>query len=172
MLRELVQNQNVLDQYGIIDGFLLNTQLRCNLKFKSMAIQGYEALRRSGNYRSRAWVIPQDPANIVIPARDAIEFQVSVHAGSAIWGYTFLATAGLFSFQVTDTCTDVPSQSEVLVAQALSAGSKQAPFSKLMVVSRPGLLNVQICSLATVDTAGIQLILWGGEPNEAGVCSK
>jgi hypothetical protein len=150
-----------LADYPVIDGFLLKTQLRCNLTFLSLAVREYEALRRSGNLRCRAWTIPNDPANQSIPARDALEYQVFMLPGSAIWGYTFLGAKGQFSFQATDSCTDVSLFSETI---ASSGSNRQQLLSKLAVVAEPGIMNVQICSLAASDTFGVQVILWGGEP--------
>lgn len=150
-----------LDDYPIIDGFLLKTQLRCNFTYLSLAIREYEPLRRSGNLRSRSWTIPNDPANQSIPARDSFEYQVFMLPGSAIWGYTFLGTKGLFSCQITEDCTDVPVFSEPI---ASTGSNKQQFLSKLLVIPEPALLNVQICSLAASDTFGVQVILWGGEP--------
>lgn len=152
---------NTLPDYPVIDGFLLKTQLRCNLTFLSLAVREYEALRRSGNLRSRVWTIPNDPANQSIPARDAFEFQTFMLPGSAIWGYTFIGAKSQFSCQITDSCTDVPLFSEPIVS---TGSNKQQFLSKLLVIAEPGLLNVQICSLAASDTFGVQVALWGGEP--------
>lgn len=150
-----------LVQYPIIDGFVLKTSLRPNLTFIALAVKEYEALRRSGNLRCRNWTIPNDPNNQTIPARDAFEYQVFMLPGSAIWGYSFIGQAGQFSFQVTDACTDVPFFSEPIVSLGTN---KQQLLSKLQVISKPGLVNVQICSLAAVDTKNVQVVLWGGEP--------
>jgi len=150
------------DNYPVIDGFLLSTSLRANLTFFSLAVREYEALRRSGNLRCRAWTVPNDPATIAIPAVDAYEFQIYAEPGSAIWGYSFVAPTGQFSFQVTDSCTDVPLLSEPVFSTGQN--QEQQLLSKLLVISKPGLLNVQIMSLVTSNTLGIQLILWGGEP--------
>lgn len=150
-----------LPDYPVADGFLLKTSLRCNLTFLSLAVKEYEPLRRSGSLRCRAWTIPNDPANQSIPARDALEFQVFMLPGSVIWGYSFIGSKGQFSCQITDDCTDVPIFSEPIAA---TGSNKQQLLSKLVVVAEPGLMNVQICSLAASDTFGVQVILWGGEP--------
>ena len=154
--------------YPVIDGFVLNTKLRCNLTFGAMAIQEYEAIRRSGSYRTRAWCVPGDSTS-QIPAQDAIEHQLHMDPGTVIWGFTFIATAGLFSWQATESCTDVPLNSEPIIA---SANTRQQFLPKRWVISIPGLVNVQIMSLATVPTSGVQLVLWGGEPvNTKTVCN-
>jgi hypothetical protein len=159
---------SALDDYPVVDGFLLRTGLRCNLTFLSLAIREYEALRRSANLRSRSWCIPHDPANQSIPALDSFEFQEFALPGSAIWGWTFVAPVGQFSWQLHDTCTDVPLFSEPVIS---NGKNNQQLLPKLLVVSKGGLLNVQICSLASADTFGVQLVLWGGEPVEGGgVC--
>jgi hypothetical protein len=157
------------DEYPIVDGFLLNTGLKCDLTFMALAIGQYIAVRRSGGLRSRTWLIPEDSQANPIPARDAYEYQVYMDPGSVIWAYTFLAPAGLFSWQVTESCTDVPLLSEPVTS--LGVLNVQQLLTKPLVVGAPGLLNVQICSLATEDTTGVQLILWGGEPTRSGPCS-
>jgi len=152
------------DEYPIVDGFLLNTGLKCDLTFMALAIREYVAVRRSGGLRSRTWLIPEDARGTAIPARDAFEYQVYLEPGSAIWAYTFNAPANLFSFQVTESCTDVPLISEPV--NSLGVTNVQQLLSKPLVIGAPGLLNVQICSLAATDTTGVQLILWGGEPTD------
>src|SRR5271154_4559779 len=122
------------DEYPVVDGFLLNTGLKCDLTFMNLAIREYIAVRRSGGLRSRTWLIPEDSQ------------------GTAIWAYTFNAPANLFSFQVTESCTDVPLISEPV--NSLGVQNIQQLLSKPWVIAAPGLLNVQICSLATVDTSG------------------
>jgi len=159
-----------LPNYPIIDGFLLDTTLRCNLTFKSLALANYEALRRAGAYRSKMWTVPTDPANVSIPARDAFEYQCFLPPGSAVWGYIFNAPQNQFSFQVKDACTDVPIWSEPIVSTGQRR--KQQRLSKLLVVGNPGLLSVEICNLTSNAQTGIQLILCGGIPVEPGVCSS
>jgi hypothetical protein len=151
------------DDYPIRDGFLQNTQLKCDLTFLALAVNEYRAIRRSGGLRARVWLIPEDAKATAIPSRDAYEYQVYLEPGSAIWGYSFVASAGQFSWQVTDDCTDVPLLSEPVTS--LGTGVQQL-LSKPLVISMPGLLNVQICSLAAADTFGVQLALWGGEPTK------
>jgi hypothetical protein len=155
------------DDYPIIDGFLLNTQLKCDLTFFALAIEEFRALRRSGSYRTRCWCIPNDPSQIAnaIPPRDTVEFQVYCEPGSAIWAYSFPAPRNQYSFQVTDACTDVPLLSEPVFSLGGVRGSQaQQLLSKLLIVSKPGLLNVQISSVFAAEPLGIQLVLWGGEP--------
>src|ERR1700730_2118324 len=124
---------NPLDNYPIADGFLLKTGLRCNLTFLSLALREYEALRRSANLRSRAWAIPHDPANQSIPARDSIEVQEFALPGSGICVFAFVAAAGQFSFQVADSCTDVPIWSEPIFS---NGKNNQQKLSKLLVISK------------------------------------
>lgn len=158
----------------IIDGFLYKTDLKCDLTFLSLAVNAFEALRRSSAYRQRAWCVPQDSSAFQIPARDSYEFQVRMKPGSAIWGYTFTGrgqviiadgeiTREILSFQVRDSCNDVPLFSEVATNPVSAALSYQQLLSKLMIVGEPGLLHVEITNTFSTPQAA-QLILYGGEP--------
>ena len=158
-------------EYEAIDGFLLLQNIGCNLTFGSLAIREYEALRRSGRYRSRAWTIPES-SSFVIPALDAYEYQIRCVPGAAIWGYSFVSeSGGPFSFQISETCTDVPLFSEVIRADNFALQNTLAELSngqqflpRLLIIPEPGLINVQIASQQATDASGIQLVLWGGEP--------
>ena len=168
--------QNERSDYPIMDGFLYNPRLRCNLTFLSLALEQYEALRRSTGMRTRVWCCPDDSNAIVCPANGSYEQQVYVKPGSAIWGYTFTglstgegAEQGLLSVQVTDTCTDESFVSENVLTPAAGALSTlpgrglQRPLSKLFIVGQPGLLNVVIASTYR-ENQHPQLLLYGGEP--------
>jgi hypothetical protein len=151
--------------YPIIDGFTLKTNLRCNLTFRSMAIQQYESLRRSRAFRTKAWCIPADSSVAAIPAFDSLEYQVYMKPGSAIWGYTFTGFGNnnlIDSFQITESCTNVPLFSEFVTKQP-EDNAQQQYLSCLLIVPAPGLLNVEIATTQAVDRKR-QLILWGGEP--------
>ena len=158
--------------FPVIDGFILDTKERCNLKFKSLAIEQYNSLRRLKAYRGKGWCIPQDTNSQLIPAFDSYEFQVYMKPGSAIWGYTFTggnAPPAKDSFQVRETCTDVPLFSEFLTKEPDTANffgntwTRQRPLSSLLIVPAPGLLHVEIATTSATPRQ-IQLILWGGEP--------
>jgi hypothetical protein len=157
--------------YPILDGFVLKTLQRCNLKFSALAIEQYNALRRLKAYRSKSWCVPNDTQSQQIPAFDSYEYQVYMKPGSAIWGYTFTGdSSGTDSFQVRETCTDVPLISEFVTKQPETAEliaeptwSQQQLLSCLLVVPSPGLLHVEIATTSSSDRQ-IQLILWGGEP--------
>ena len=159
-----MQLKSVEDDYAIIDGFLLNTQLACNLTFLSLVLDKYNPLRRSGAYKSKIITTPEDPGSLSIPGRDSYERQVHMKPGAAFWGYTFIATKGSFSWQVKDACTDVPLLSEVVYSVPTGPPYPQQLLSKLLIVPEPGLLNVEICSLIDGASSNVQLILWGGEP--------
>ena len=182
-------NINADPNYPIIDGFVLNTSLKRNLRFRSLAMEKYEAIRRSGAFRTKYWVVAppliiQNGAFIQIGAFDSLEYGLPVVPGSAIWGFIWVnafpdTNPGPFSFQVTESCTDVPLFSEVIRADqfASSDGIQPPPEQQLLpspiIIPEPGLLNVQICSQQTTPVGGIgvgggfpniQLILCGGEP--------
>ena len=157
------------DRYPVIDGFSYNTRLRPNMTFLAMVLDRIEPLRRAGNYRFRAITIPKNSGVTPIPDHDAYEYQENVVPGSVYYAWSFTAaTPGNFSIIVTDGCTDVALQSEVLSAQQ-SAGiinpgqGKQNLFTDLLVIGEPGTLNVQICNLSGSAT-GAQLTLWGAMP--------
>lgn len=152
---------------AILDGFLLKTRLRSDLSYLPFAVTQYEALRRSGGFRAKAWPVPSD-SMLVIPAYGQYEINLAFVPGSAIWGYTFTGgvdfqTGGAISFFIQDACDDVALASEFQTASDFNSAG-QRPFPCLIVVSTPGLLVVKIASTVPVDTAGVQLILWGGEP--------
>jgi hypothetical protein len=157
--------------YPILDGFRLKTLLRCNLTFGALAIEQFNALRRVRAFRSKGWTVPNDTQSQLIPAFGSYEYQVEMKPGSAIWGYTFTGNAdGTDSFQVRETCTDVPLFSESVTKQPETAEllgapivSRQQFLSGLLVVPAPGLLHVEIATTSSEPRA-IQLILWGGEP--------
>jgi hypothetical protein len=156
--------KEILDDYPVIDGFTLNTTLRCDLSFEAMVLDKYKYLRRAKGLRTKILTIPEDPASIVIPARDSYEYEVKCKPGAAYWGYTFVASKGNFSWSVREACTEEPLVSEVVLSCASGPPYPQQFLSKLLVVPIPGLLTVTICSLVSSDTANVQLILWGGEP--------
>ena len=158
------------DRYPLIDGFLYNTRLRPNMTMLAMSLDRYEPLRRAGAYRVRCFTIPNNTQVTQVPARDAYEYQKECIPGTVIWGWTFVAgTPGNYSIIVTDGCTDVALQSEVLSmknsqGQKINPGQgKQNLLPDLLVIGEPGLLNVQICNLSGAAT-GVQLILWGAMP--------
>ena len=163
----------------ILDGFSFSTKLRCNLTFRALAVQQYEALRRATAMRNKIWCVPQD-STINIPAFDSYERQVRVATGSVIWGYSFSGNTGQQadslgsqSWEVRDACDDIPLWSEIVTRrfalQNPAAGFNQVPqqvLSRLLVVGPPGLLNVIIANTYATAQVG-QLILYGGEPSSA-----
>jgi hypothetical protein len=165
--------------FPVIDGFILDTDQRCDLQFKALAVEQYHDLRRSKAFRSKAWCIPNDVTAFPIPARDSYEYQVYMKPGSAIWGYSFTgdstagggisAPVGIDSFQVRETCTDVPLFSEFVTKRPEQpnffgqAWAQQEFLSSLLIVPAPGLLHVEIATTCATPRQ-IQLILWGGEP--------
>jgi len=149
-------------EYPIIDGFLLSTKLKCDLRFMPLALHEFEALRRSRAYAQRILTIPEDAGGTIIPNRNVFEYGFRCLPGSAFWGYSFVAPSGLYSVNVRDNCADETLFSEVLLATG--DVTKQRPFAKLMILGAPGLLNVQLCSLSGTDMTGVQFLLWGGEP--------
>lgn len=162
------------DPYPVTDGFLLASRLRCNFTYRSLAIENFDRLRRSGAYRSKIWPVPRD-SNILIPARDSFEYQVFVGAGAAIWGYALSGITGeqpdgTISWQVTDACTDEPIWNEVVTklfnlngTDPYSSPVQQSLFSRIYVVGGQGLLNVQITNTFSTDQRA-QLLLFGGQP--------
>lgn len=151
----------ILDYYPPLDGFLYRTSLKCDMNFLSIALQEFEALRRVRGYANRILTIPEDAGHVKIPNRNVFRYGQRVVPGSAFWAYSFIGSGGQFSVNMRDNCSDETIFSEVLLATN-QAG--QIPFSKLLVIGAPGLINVEICSLVGTDTAGVQFLLWGGEP--------
>jgi hypothetical protein len=159
------------DSYPIISGFTLDTSLYCNLEFKPLAIAEYDALLRSGAYRSKAWVVPPDPNSDVVPAFGSFVYEIDCVPGSAIWAFSFNRTTnpGPFSFNVRDACTGVPLMSEEIRTDQF-VNSDQQFLPKLLVVATPGLIAVEICSLQGTDATGVQLVLHGAEPVSPNQC--
>jgi hypothetical protein len=181
-----------LDNYPVSDGFTYASKLRCNMTFRNLAVQQYEKLRRSSAFKQKVWLVPKgangSPSGAfdclaTIPANDSYEFQVEMKPGSVIWSYTLVGLCGqqagndatygpgTISFQVRDSCDDVPLFSEIQTRLDLSAGSAdpvgtripQTLLAKLLVVGPPGLLHVTIAN--TFGTAlPAQVVLWGAEP--------
>lgn len=162
--------------YPVRDGFTLSTKNRCNLRFRNLAIQEYENMRRAGAYRTKMWLTPQD-STILIPPFDSYERQIWMPAGSIIWGFTFVGNSGeqtgedpsetgTQSWELRDGCDDVPLYSEAVTQQLYQVGAvpvAQQYLTKPLLIGPPGLVNVVISN--TYPTAQIgQLILYGGEP--------
>jgi hypothetical protein len=163
---------SVFDQYPVLDGFAFNSLLKCDLSFLPLAIEEYDALRRSGCYRTKQWPVPKDSSAITIPAFDSYETQLYVKPGSAIWGYTlvgnFGSDEGQLSVLVTDACDDTALFSEHTTrqfAEQNTAGfsAPQQAMARLLIVPPPGLLNVVIASTFATEQIA-QIVFWGGEP--------
>ena len=154
-------SEQVLDYYPVLDGFLYSNQLKCDMRFQSMVLQEYEALRRSRAYAQRIITVPEDAGHTAIPNRNVFRYGQRVVPGSAFWAYSFIAAKGLFSVNMRDNCSDEALFSEVL--QSTGIGN-QIPLPKLLVIGAPGLINVEICSLTGENVPRVQFLLWGGEP--------
>lgn len=158
--------------YPIIDGFLLDTTMKCTPNFRAMALEEWETLRRTGSYRSKYWVVP-DNSLVAIPAWGSYEYQIKCVPGSALWGFIWTqpSATGPFSIQIRDACTGVATGSEWIRTDRFgkTGGSNnrppfQQPFARLLVVAKEGLVTVEICSQQTTNQAQVQLVLCGGEP--------
>jgi len=158
--------------YPVLDGFLLNTTMRCTPNLRRMVLAEWDALRRTGSYRSKDWPVPENSL-IAIPAWNSYEWQIKAVPGSAIWGFSWTqpSETGPFSFNLRDACTGVSVANEWIRTDrfGLTGGSGQPPpfqqpFARLIVVAAQGLLTVEICSQQTTNQTQVQLILHGGEP--------
>ena len=171
-----------LDQYPPMDGFMLSAGLyagvsptipaiRCNLTFRSLALQQFECLRRAGAYKSKMWPIPTD-STLTVPAFDSFEYELQVPIGSAIWSYIFTSGVqtsdvstgfGFVGFQITDACNNVPIFSEPVTKKSSDWSFRQIPLGRLLVVGAPGLLKIELTN-TTPAAQSAQLILCGGVP--------
>jgi hypothetical protein len=161
--------------YPVRDGFVLRTDHRCEATFLDVVVAEYEALRRLRAMRPKYWMVPVAHSYWAIPSLDAYELELTVVPGGVIWGWIFVpvdGATGPFSFQVRDSCTDVPLLSEVVRTDQFTGGDmdgntsfsySQNLLSKLLIVPAPGLLTVEICSQQS-SPARVQLVLCGGEP--------
>ena len=167
--------------YPILDGWMFRRDNRCDMKFQSLAIDQYEALRRATGLRQKQWAIPTDVASFPIPAFDSYEYQLDVGIGAVIWGWSFVGPTeqaidngfATIAWQVRDACDDQPFFEECITRELVLSGSGgQAPFTsqnllaRPWVVGKPGLLNVTISSMYSTPQQA-QLILYGGRPARA-----
>lgn len=166
---------NADPRYPIIDGFLYDVTLRCDLKFRSLAVEQCECLRRSGSYRSRMWPVPPDSSSqLLIPAFGSYEYQIQMVPGSAIWGFIWVPLSddltGPFSITARDACTDVYLFSEVIRTDQYNDTNGDVPppyqqtLPRLLVIAGVGLVTVEICSQQSANANSIQVIFCGGEP--------
>jgi hypothetical protein len=166
----------------LMDGFLYNPALRFATPYDyyPTALGGLEILRRTALYRPRWYVIP-DSINQPIAAYDTLEYQVSLTAGSYLWGYqftqlvleqsTFVVVAGDdMLVQITDACTGIPLFSDFVIDFGLLVPSGNAlgrPIPNLLpaprLVLEPGLLNVEIANRSS-GSITCQLLLLTAEP--------
>lgn len=162
-----------LDQFAVIDGFLLDTNLKPDLTFRNMALANYENFRRAGSRKARSWSVPLS-ANIVIPAFDSYEMQIFMKPGAGFLLWSFLVSqrvltaGGNFSVRIKEACNDTGLEAECIFGATGTPFNKQRRLPRPVVMATPGTLNVEICSTYSADTlpGDCQLILWGGEPAE------
>ena len=164
----------MLNAYPITDGWLLDTELKCDLTYLSLVLDEYEAMRRAGSFRTKQWAVPEDSSQPVVPAYDSYEYQIACRPGSVVWGYLFTINpnaTGTYSLQIRESCTGVPLASEVVSASAPGReNTQQYLFSKPLVIAGNGRLTVEICNQGSDFINQIQVILCGGEPYEE-LCS-
>ena len=159
----------------IVDGFSYSTRLRyLPLYWFPNALAQMDILRRATQYRSRDWVIPQDQ-NQPIAGYDTLYYQLSVAAGSYLWGYSFASlsavdpsnnpiatTAADLMIQVVDACSGIPLFQDFVVASAAhstgNAGVNPPLLSQPRLIIDPGLINVFITN-RTANTVTCQLLL-------------
>lgn len=165
----------MLSDYPVIDGWTLRRSLRCELTMESLAIEQFEALRRSGNYRMKVWAFPRDPQSEQIPANNSLETKLRVGTGAVIWGYQITKPNGNLpgpsGYQVTEVCTGEPLFSEPpFLDSNFWAGNVPATFGiqtvllpRLLVVGAPGDLYLELMS-KQVEPLGAQIVLFGGQP--------
>lgn len=165
---------NADPRYPILDGFLYDVTVRSDLKFRPMAIEQFEVLRRSGSYRSRMWCIPPDSSSNapVIPAYDSYELQIQMIPGSVLWGFIWTpgSNEGPFSINARDACTDVWFFNETIRADEYDSTNGDVPppyqqsFPRPIVIGGVGLVSVEICSQQSTPSTGLQLAFCGAEP--------
>jgi hypothetical protein len=158
----------MLDAYPISDGFTLRIDILPDLEFNSMVLGEYEHLRRSSRLQGKVWAIPGDPVSALVPSWDSYDEQLSIKPGSVIWGWSFPgpSLSNPYSFQIVDVGSGEEMFSEPVSVTNPGLPSQQNQFAKPLVVSPPGLLNITICNQGPANVGGIQLILWGGEPQD------
>jgi hypothetical protein len=171
--------------YPILDGWMLRRDNRCDLRFQSLAIAQYEALRRASGLRQKQWLVPTDVVSTPIPAFDSYEYQLDVGVGAVIWGWSWVGPTEQISdfgsfetmaWQIRDACDDQAFFSEPFTREFnLSGLAGQVPYptqnllARPWVVGKPGLLNVVISSMYATPQKG-QLILYGGVPARVESC--
>ena len=159
----------------VVDGFTYSaSQLMLPNSYRASALAQMEVLRRARGYRTRWYIVPED-SDLPIPARSQIEYQVSVQAGSYVWGLSFTApfneVVDLDSFyvQITDNCTETPFFSDYVRSQQLAPGStgnvRRAPvLITPRIIGEPAMLNVEVYNSLATETI-VQLLILVAEPS-------
>lgn len=131
-----------------IDGFTYSmSQLMLPISYRAEAQAQMEILRLAKGVQ---WSCYVSPPNGPIPAFGQIEYQVSMPAGSYIWGWSFAAltsSSNNFHILVTDSCTETALSSDYILASLInSASSVRRPciLPQPRLISDPGLVNVEI----------------------------
>src|ERR1700677_1023348 len=175
---------------NIVDGWLLNTQIRY-LPYRATPMQlgQMEALRRAHNLRDQLFVLPPDGLQIPIAAYGQFNRQVRITPNSYLWAINFWEFASVggggspltigagiaptnFSLQITDESTGSEIASEFISASAFWPGysatfpnvqTAQCLLTQPRLFIGDGLVSVRI---ANTDSAPhfCQLVLYFLEP--------
>ena len=169
----------IIGESPIVDGFVHSASLLyLSTTYRASVMQQMDVLRRARSYRCRWFNIP-DNLNEPILAFSQVEQQIHVRPGSYWWATSGSAPghlngdAGLETqlfVKITDSCTEVPFESDYTYAISLYAPSQaranaRNPMlsSQPRLVGEPGLLNVEIYNKFDIDLF-FQLVLFVAEP--------
>lgn len=170
------------DNSPLRDGFTYNLSPFARatpFRYYAAALQNLEVLRRANLYRPRWYVFPDD-INQPLPAYETLEYQISVTAGSYLWGYNFTeldsdqdaTTPSNILIQVTEACTGIELFQDFVGGLALSqyqasADQRGKPNPQILstprLVLEPGLVNLELSNRAATTTY-CQLLLLFAEP--------
>lgn len=164
--------QTQLEQ-PIVDGFCYDlTQLFVPGWFRAMALGQLEALRKSGLYRARWYVVPEEPT--ALAAYDTLEQQVHIVPGSYLWGLVAGAVGATFvptMVRITEGSTGIPFMSDFLTGSAMGVSDANGNFFPTLLtqprlIVAPGWVNVEIANPSGLNLAAnqLQIVLFCAEP--------
>lgn len=175
---QLIQSA-VVPYRDIVDGFVLSaSQLYLPGNYRAAVLSQMDVIRRAAAYRTRHFVVP-NKLQTVVPAYSQVEQQISMQAGSYVWGLTFTApfdeianASEQIHIQITDACSETAFFSDYVLGAQLEATPAAAGnfvtrnpvlLTQPRLVGDPGLLDVELYNKSAEDI-NCQLLILVAEP--------
>ena len=167
----------------IVDGFTLSaSQLLVPTSYRALILGQMDTLRRASAMRPRHYVAPLQ-TDEPVPAYKQVEYQISVMAGSYVYGLSFAIQAAQLDFaqyvhvQLTDKYTETPFFSDYArgisfitdptAAQAVGypVGTFRAPhlLAQPRIICDPGTIEIELYNSSDTDLY-CQLCVFVAEP--------